>query len=65
MIRIVFLINFNYKVWFGGTNLIKNLIYCIQKYSKNKFQPILIVRKSLKSKYLKEFKGIKVLNSNL
>ena len=65
MIRVAFLINFNYKVWFGGTNLIKNLIYCIQKYSKNKFQPILIVRKSLKSKDLKEFKGIKVIKSDI
>ena len=65
MIRIAFLINFNYKVWFGGTNLIKNLIYCIKKYSKNKFQPVLIVRKSLKSKDLKEFKGIKVIKSDI
>ena len=47
MKRVGFLINFNIFKWFGGTYLIKNLINCIIKFSNNKIQPIIIVKKKL------------------
>jgi hypothetical protein len=65
MIRIGFIINFDFKSWYGGTNVIKNLIYCIQKYSKNNYEPVLFVRKSLKKKDLREFNSIKVVKTNI
>ena len=65
MIRIAFLINYNPSSWFGGTNLIKNLIYCIKNYSNNKIEPVLIVSESLSSKDLREFKNIKLIKTNL
>ena len=40
MKRVGFLINFNIFKWFGGTYLIKNLINCIIKFSKNEIKPI-------------------------
>ena len=33
MIKVAFLINYNPRSWLGGTNLIKNLIYCIKRFS--------------------------------
>ena len=65
MIKIGFVINFDYKSWYGGTNVIKNLIYCIQKYSKNNYEPVLFVRSSLKKKELKEFNSIKIVKTNI
>ena len=47
--------NYNPRSWFGGTNLIKNLIYCIKRFSNGKIEPILIVSKSLSKDELKEF----------
>ena len=46
MKRVGFLINFNIFKWFGGTYLIKNLINCIIKFSKNEIKPIIIVKKT-------------------
>ena len=47
MIRVGFLINFNYLKWLGGFYVIKNLIYCIKAFSKNEIEPILIVKKKI------------------
>ena len=65
MIKVAFLINYNPKSWLGGTNLIRNFIDCIKKFSKNKIVPVLVVRKSLKFKDLKEFKNIKIIKTNI
>tara|TARA_B100000795_G_scaffold267969_1_gene253931 strand:- start:1330 stop:2514 length:1185 start_codon:yes stop_codon:yes gene_type:complete len=64
MIRVAFLINFNYLKWLGGTYVIKNLIDCINSYSKGEIEPILIVKKDLSKKEIKEFKNIKLLKTN-
>ena len=63
--RIAFLINYNPSSWLGGTNVIKNLIYCIKTFSKNKIEPVLIIKKSLSSKDTKEFKNIKLIKTDL
>jgi len=47
MKRVGFLINFNIFKWFGGTYLIKNLINCIVKFSKDEIRPVIIVKKNL------------------
>ncbi len=65
MIRVGFVINYNYKSWYGGTNVIKNLIYCIKKYSNNKIEPVLFIRKSVKKNDLDEFKSIKIIKTNI
>tara|TARA_Y100000590_G_scaffold432245_1_gene548047 strand:- start:202 stop:1386 length:1185 start_codon:yes stop_codon:yes gene_type:complete len=65
MIKIAFLINYNPSSWLGGTNLIKNLIYCIKSFSNKKVEPVLIVSKSLPAKELKEFKNIKIIKTDL
>ena len=65
MIRVGFIINYNYKSWYGGTNVINNLIYCIKKYSNNKIEPVLFLRKSIKKKDLDEFKSIKIVKTNI
>ena len=65
MIRVAFLMNYNPRSWFGGTNLIKNLIYCIKRFSNGKIEPILIVSKSLSKDELKEFKNIKLIKTDL
>lgn len=64
MKRVGFLINFNYLKWLGGTYVIKNLIYCINLYSKNEIEPVLIIKKDLSKKEIKEFKNIKLLKTN-
>jgi len=64
MIRVGFLINFDYLKWLGGTYVIKNLIYCINLYSKNEIEPVLIIKKSLSKVEQKEFKNIKLLKTN-
>ena len=64
MIKVAFLINFNHLKWLGGTNVIKNLIYCINKFSSKKIKPVLIVRDNLTKKDLKEFKNIKIIKTN-
>ena len=56
MKRVAFLINFEYKNWLGGFYLLKNLIYCINKFSKGKIEPVLIVRKKLN----KDEKNLKI-----
>ena len=66
MIRVGFLINFNYLKWLGGFYVIKNLIYCINAFSKkNEIEPILIVKKKLSRAEIKEFKNIKLIKTNL
>ena len=66
MIRVGFLINFNYLKWLGGFYVIKNLIYCINAFSKkNEIEPILIVKKKLSRTEIKEFKNIKLIKTNL
>jgi hypothetical protein len=66
MIRVGFLINFNYLKWLGGFYVIKNLIYCINTFSKkNEIEPILIVKKKLSRTEIKEFKNIKLIKTNL
>jgi len=64
MIRVGFLINFNYLKWLGGTYVIKNLINCINIHSKGEIEPILIVKKDLSRNEIKEFKNIKLLKTN-
>ncbi len=64
MKRVGFLINFNIFKWFGGTYLIKNLINCIIKFSKNEIKPIIIVKKKLSKNEQKEFKNFKLLKTN-
>ena len=63
--RIAFLINYNPSSWLGGTNVIKNLIYCIKVFSKKKIDPVLIVRKSISTKDTKYFKNIKLIKTDL
>ena len=66
MIRVGFLINFNYLKWLGGFYVIKNLIYCINAFSKkNEIEPVLIVKKKLSRAEIKEFKNIKLIKTNL
>ena len=64
MIRVGFLINFNHLKWLGGTYVIKNLIYCINLYSKNEIEPILIIKKNLSKVEKKEFRNIRLLKTN-
>ena len=64
MIKVAFLINFNHLKWLGGTNVIKNLIYCINRFSSKKIEPVLILRDDLTKKDLKEFKNIKIIKTN-
>ena len=60
-----FLINFNYLKWLGGTYVIKHLIYCINTFSRNEIEPILIVKKKLSKEEIKEFKEFKLIKTNL
>ena len=64
MKRVGFLINFDFLKWLGGTYVIKNLINCINLYSKNEIEPILIIKKNLSQQEKKEFKNIKLLKTN-
>ena len=64
MKRVGFLINFNIFKWFGGTYLIKNLINCIIKFSKNEIKPIIIVKKKLSKNEQKELKNFELLKTN-
>ena len=64
MIRVGFLINFDHLKWLGGTYVIKNLIYCINLHSKNDIEPVLIIKKKLSRNEKKEFKDIKLLQTN-
>ena len=64
MIKIGFLINFNTLKWLGGTYVIKNLIHCINTFSKKEIIPVLIVKKKLSKKEIKEFKNIKLIKTN-
>ena len=65
MIRVAFLLNFDSKSWLGGTNLIKNLIYCIKRFSNDKIETVLIVRKSLSVKDAKQFTNIKLIKTDI
>ena len=60
-----FLINFDYLKWLGGTYVIKHLIYCINAFSRNEIEPILIVNKKLSKEEINEFKGFKLIKTNL
>ena len=64
MIRVGFLINFDHLKWLGGTYVIKNLIYCINLYSKKEIEPVLIIKKKLSKEEKKEFKNIKLLQTD-
>ena len=64
MIKIGFLINFNTLKWLGGTYVIKNLIHCINAFSKKEIKPVLIIKKKLSKKEIKEFKNIKLIKTN-
>ena len=63
--KIAFLINYNPNSWLGGTNVIKNLIYCIKIFSRKKIEPVLIVKKSLSPKDTGYFKNIKLIKTDL
>ena len=65
MIKVAFLINYNPRSWLGGTNVIKNLIYCIKRFSNRRIEPVLIVRKSLSRKDSREFKNIKLIKTDI
>jgi hypothetical protein len=60
-----FLINFDYLKWLGGTYVIKHLIYCINTFSRNEIEPILIVKKKLSKREIIEFKEFKLIRTNL
>tara|TARA_B100000989_G_scaffold164030_1_gene122550 strand:- start:13421 stop:14605 length:1185 start_codon:yes stop_codon:yes gene_type:complete len=65
MKKVAFLLNYNPKSWLGGTNLIENFIECIRKFSKNKIQPVLIVRKSQNLNDLKGFKNVNIIKTDI
>ena len=64
MKRVAYLINFEHTKWLGGYNLIKNLILIIKKYSNNKIEPVLIVKKNFKRKELVDYKNIEIIKTN-
>ncbi len=64
MKKVAFLINFEYKTWLGGFYLLKNLIYCIKKFSKGEIEPVLIVRNNLSKEEKKELKNLKLIKTN-
>jgi len=63
--KIAFIINFNPDKWLGGMYVIKNLIFCIKKFSNNNIKTVLIVKKDLTKKELKIFKGLTIVKTNL
>ena len=63
--KIAFIINFNPHKWLGGINVIKNLIYCLNSFSKNKIEVVLIVNKNLSKKESLIFKGLTVIKTNI
>ena len=65
MKKVAFLLNYNPKSWLGGTNLIENFIKCIRKFSNNKIQPVLIIRKSQNLNDLKGFKNINIIKTDI
>ena len=48
----------------AGGFYLKNLIYCINKFSKGKIEPVLIVRKKLNKDEKKEFKNLKLIKTD-
>jgi hypothetical protein len=65
MKKVAFIINFEFRKWLGGYYLIKNLIYCIQKFSNKKIEPVLIVKKNLKRSEFLEFKNFNLIRTNI
>jgi len=63
--RVGFVINYSHQKWLGGFNIIANLISAIQLLPKRKIKPILIVNKKFKKKWLKDFKNIRFIKSDL
>ncbi len=65
MKRVAFIIDYNPSKWLGGIYVIKNLIKCINKFSKNKIETILIVKKDFQKDERKIFKNYKLIKTNL
>ena len=62
--KIAFIINFNPDKWLGGMHVIKNLIFCIKKFSNNNIKAVLVVKKNLTKEELKMFEGLTILKTN-
>lgn len=65
MKKIAFIIDYNPSKWLGGIYVILNLIRCIEKFSKNKIEPVLVVKKKLEKNEEKIFKNYKLIKTNL
>ena len=65
MIRIGFIINFGKNSWLGGFNYFANLFRFILKHPNRKIEPIIITDNKQNIKKEKEFKNIKVIESNI
>ena len=63
--RVGFVINYSHQKWLGGFNIIANLISAIQLLPKENIKPILIVNKKFNKKWLKDFKNIRFIKSDL
>lgn len=63
--KIAFIINFNPNKWIGGINVIINLINCINSFSKNKIETVLVVNKNLSKNESVIFKGLKVIKTDI
>ncbi len=65
MIRIGFIINFGKNSWLGGFNYFANLFRFILKHPNRKIEPIIITDNKQNINKEKEFKNIKVIESNI
>lgn len=65
MKKIAFIIDYNPTKWLGGIYVIKNLIQCINKFSKNKIETVLVVKKKFHKEEKKIFKNCKLIKTNL
>jgi hypothetical protein len=65
MRKIAFIIDYNPSKWLGGVYVILNLIRCLEKFSKNKIKPVLVVNKKLEKNEEKIFRNYKLLKTDL
>ena len=65
MKRVAFIINFNPTKWLGGFNYIYNLIFFLKKYNIKNIDPVIITNNKKYFKKPYNFKGVKILETNL
>ena len=65
MIRIGFIINFSKNSWLGGFNYFANLFRFILKHPKRKIEPVIITDNKKEIIKEREFKNIKVIETNI